>query len=79
LRPLRAASTAAHLQSQGKGEGKLKNGNKYLALGTRRGSEFAVRFCPEARRFLERKKARTKDIVATKVPASSGRARAVTL
>jgi hypothetical protein len=65
LRPLRAASTAAHQQSQGKGEGKLKNGNKYIALGIRRGSEFAVRLCPAARRFLKRKKAKTKDIVAT--------------
>jgi hypothetical protein len=38
-----------------------------------------VRLCPEAKRFLARKKARSKDIVATKVPASSGLPRAVTL
>jgi transposase len=56
-----------------------QEGNKYLALGIRRGSEFAVSLCPEAWRFLERKQARTKDIVAIKVPASSGRARGVTL
>jgi transposase len=60
------------------GEGKLKKGNKYLALGIRRGGEFAVRQCSEAKRFLERKKARTNDILATKAPASSWRARAVT-
>jgi transposase len=66
------------INRKGKGEGKLKIGNKYCALGIRRGGEFAVRLCPEARRFLERNKARTNDIVATRMPASSWRARAVT-
>ena len=37
-------------------------------------ANFAQRFCPEAKRFYERKKAKTNKIVATKAPASSWRA-----
>jgi transposase len=52
-----------------KGEGNVKNGNKYLAWAFVEAANFARRFCPEARRFHERKKARTNNIVATKALA----------
>jgi transposase len=52
-----------------KGEGNVKNGNKYLAWAFVEAANFARRFCPEANRFHERKKARTNNIVATKALA----------
>jgi transposase len=52
-----------------KGEGNVKNGNKYLAWAFVEAANFAVRFCPEAKRFHERKKAKTNNIVATKALA----------
>lgn len=39
-----------------KGEGNVKNGNKYLAWAFVEAANFARRFCPEAKRFHERKK-----------------------
>lgn len=52
-----------------KGEGNVKNGNKYLAWAFIEAANFARRYCPEAKRFYERKKARTNGIVATKALA----------
>jgi transposase len=52
-----------------KGEGNTKNGNKYLAWAFVEAANFALRFCPEAKRFYERKKARTNGIVALKALA----------
>ncbi len=52
-----------------KGEGNTKNGNKYLAWAFVEAAHFALRFCPEAKRFYERKKARTNSIVAIKALA----------
>jgi transposase len=52
-----------------KGEGNSKNGNKYLAWAFVEAANFALRFCPEAKRFYERKKAKTNKIVATKALA----------
>jgi transposase len=52
-----------------KGEGNVKNGNKYLAWAFVEAANFAVRFCSEAKRFHERKKAKTNNIVATKALA----------
>ena len=49
-----------------KGEGNAKNGNKYLAWAFMEAANFALRFCPEAKRFYERKKNRTNRIVALK-------------
>jgi transposase len=58
-------------QSNGKkkGEGNTKNGNKYLAWAFAEAAHFAMRFCPEAKRFYERKKRKTNAIVATKALA----------
>jgi len=52
-----------------KGEGNVKNGNKYLAWAFVEAANFAVRFCPEAKRFHARKKAKTNNVVATKALA----------
>lgn len=52
-----------------KGEGNVRNGNKYLAWAFIEAANFARRYCPEARRFHERKKAKTNAIVATKALA----------
>jgi transposase len=52
-----------------KGEGNVRNGNKYLAWAFMEAANFATRYCPEARRFYERKKTRTNRIVALKAVA----------
>ena len=49
-----------------KGSGNTKNGNKYLAWAFLEAANFALRFCPEAKRFYERKKSRTNRVVALK-------------
>jgi transposase len=52
-----------------KGQGNVKNGNAYLAWAFIEAANYAHRYCPEAKRFYERKKARTNNIVATKALA----------
>lgn len=52
-----------------KGEGNRKNGNQYLAWAFIEAANFALRFCPQAKRFYERKKAKTNSIVAIKALA----------
>ncbi len=47
-----------------KGEGNRKNGNPYLSWAFSEAAEFARRFQPEARRFFERKRAHTSELVA---------------
>lgn len=49
-----------------KGLGNTKNGNKYLAWAFIEAANFTLRYCPEAKRFYERKKSRTNRIVALK-------------
>jgi transposase len=52
-----------------KGEGNTKNGNKYLAWAFVEAANFALRYCPQAKSFYERKKRQTNAIVATKALA----------
>ena len=52
-----------------KGEGNVKNGNKYLVWAFVEAANFALRFNAEAKRFYERKKARTNNVVAIKALA----------
>ncbi len=49
-----------------KGSGNTKNGNQYLAWAFMEAANFALRYCPEAKRFYERKKSHTNRIVALK-------------
>lgn len=52
-----------------KGAGNVKNGNRYLAWAFIEAAHFARRYCPEAKRFYERKRAQTNTIVASKALA----------
>jgi len=52
-----------------KGAGNIRNGNRYLAWAFIEAANYARRYCTEARRFYERKKAQTNSIVATKALA----------
>jgi transposase len=52
-----------------KGTGNVKNGNKYLSWAFIEAANLARRYCPEAKRFYERKKAATNGILATKALA----------
>jgi transposase len=52
-----------------KGEGNTKNGNKYLAWAFVEAANFALRYCAQAKRFYERKKAKTNNVVAIKALA----------
>jgi transposase len=52
-----------------KGEGNAKNGNQYVAWAFVEAAHFSVRYCPQAKRFYERKKRQRNGIVATKALA----------
>jgi transposase len=52
-----------------KGEGNVKNGNVYLAWAFVEAAHFARRYCTEAKRFFEKKRAKTNNAVATKALA----------
>ncbi|MGE6493091.1 IS110 family RNA-guided transposase [Cupriavidus metallidurans] len=52
-----------------KGQGNAKNGNRYLAWAFIEAAAIALRSCPPARRFYERKKARRMPVVAMKALA----------
>ena len=52
-----------------KGAGNTRNGNKYLAWAFVEAANFAVRYCPEAKKFYERKRAKTKNVIAIKALA----------
>jgi len=52
-----------------KGEGNTRNGNQYLAWAFVEAANFALRYCAEAKRFYERKKAKTNAVVAVKALA----------
>lgn len=42
-----------------KGQGNTKNGNKYLSWAYSEAASFCIRYCDEAKRYYQRKKART--------------------
>src|SRR4029450_10717838 len=52
-----------------KGEGNAKNGNKYLAWAFVEAANFALRYCPQAKRFYDRKKSQTNRVLAIKALA----------
>jgi transposase len=65
----RCVDSRRESNSRKKGEGNTKNGNKYLAWAFVEAANFAIRSCPEARRFYERKKPARNGIVAIKALA----------
>jgi transposase len=52
------------------GEGNIRNGNKYLSWAFIEAANFTLRLCAEAKRFYERKKARTNPILARVRPGA---------
>ncbi len=48
-----------------KGRGNSKNGNKYLCWAYVEAANFSRRFCPEAKKFYQRKLAKTNQAVAS--------------
>ena len=52
-----------------KGQGNTRNGNKYLAWAFMEAANFALRCCPQARSFYDRKKSRSNRILALKALA----------
>lgn len=65
----RLVATARRSNQRKKGEGNRKNGNPYLSWAFSEAAHFACRFQPAARRFFDRKRARTNDIVAIRALA----------
>jgi len=53
-----------------KGANNRKNGNRYLAWAFVEAANFCVRYCPEAKKFYEKKKRQTKVCVAIKALSS---------
>jgi len=49
-----------------KGQNNRKNGNKYLGWAFVEAANFTKRYCSDARRFYQRKAAKTKEVVAIK-------------
>jgi transposase len=52
-----------------KGEGNTRNGNKYLAWAFVEAAKFALRYCPQAKSFYERKKSTINRVLAIKALA----------
>lgn len=65
----RCVDSAHYSNGKKKGEGNTKNGNAYLVWAFIEAANFARRYSDEAKRFFERKKAKTNSIVATKALA----------
>ena len=65
----RCVDSAHRSNNKKKGAGNVKNGNKYLAWAFIEAANLARRYCPQAQRFYERKKAATHGILATKALA----------
>ncbi len=65
----RCVDTLRESNGKKKGEGNGKNGNKYLAWAFVEAANFALRYCPQAKSFYERKKRKTNVVVAIKALA----------
>ncbi len=52
-----------------KGSGNIKNGNKYLSWAFVETANFAIRFNPQIKRYYQKKKAKTKNVIAIKAVA----------
>jgi transposase len=65
----RCVATQKVTNGKRKGQGNKKNGNRYLAWAFGEAAHFAIRFHPAVRRYYQRKRARTKAIVALKAVA----------
>ena len=66
----RCVSTARISNAKKKGSGNKRNGNPYLSWAFTEAAHFAIRFEPLARRYVERKAAKTHRIVAIRALAN---------
>lgn len=66
----RCASAKRFSNEKEKGRNNRKNGNRYLCWAYIEAASFAIRCCPPAQKFYERKKEKTKACVAMKALAS---------
>jgi len=66
----RTVSSEHRSNKKKKGQGNTKNGNKYLAWAFIEAATFAIRYNDKARRFYQRKSAKTKPVVAKKALAN---------
>jgi transposase len=66
----RCVSSSRTSNNKKKGEGNSKNGNKFLAWAFVEAASFAIRYNDLARRFYQRKTAKTKAVVAKKALAN---------
>ena len=53
-----------------KGENNKKNGNRYLSWAYIEAANYAIRYCPKAQRFFQRKMAKSQRVLATKALAN---------
>jgi transposase len=65
----RCVDSARYSNGKKKGERNRKNGNRYLAWAFVEAAHFALRYNAAAKRFYERKKAKSNAMVATKALA----------
>ena len=65
----RCVKSAHYSNGKKKGEGNARNGNAYLIWAYIEAANFARRFSEDAKRFFEKKKAKTNAVVATKALA----------
>jgi transposase len=65
----RCVDSARYSNGKKKGEGNTKNGNAHLVWAFIEAANFTRRFSAEAKRFFERKAARTNKVIATKALA----------
>lgn len=65
----RCVNSGHYSNGKKKGEGNTKNGNAYLVWAFVEAANFARRFNEEAKRFFDRKKAKTNNVIATKALA----------
>ncbi len=62
----RCVGTKRMSNNKKKGVGNRKNGNRYLSWAYAEAATFAIRFCPAAQKYHQRKKAKANGFVATK-------------
>ena len=66
----RCVSTARLSNGKSKGKGNSKNGNKYLSWAYVEAANLAIRHCPYAKKFYQRKREKKGNIVAIKALAN---------
>ena len=65
----RCVNATRESNGKSKGQGNRKNGNKFLAWAFVQAAHCCVRFCPEAKRYYQKKKRKTNTAIATKAVA----------